>query len=125
MIAPGSICTCEQTGAQLWVVVGRAHDGLGWRLIGKFTNHFGHAACTGRTAGEGDLTLIKDAPTFEPGAEVEHGGKLLTVIEDLGDEIEFEVPASSRPLRGGGALRIAAGNTTTIYKADLTLENMR
>jgi hypothetical protein len=42
---------------------------------------------------------VKPAPIYSPGEAVEHGGKLLTVIEELGDEVEFEVPASSHPLR--------------------------
>ena len=49
---------------------------------------------------------------------------VLTVRRDLGDEVEFEVPASSRPLRGGGSLRLAAGNTTMVHKADLALQDL-
>jgi hypothetical protein len=123
MITPGAVVTCAQTGS-LRGVRRRSHDGRGWHLIGKTKNRLGHAVHTARAVGEGGLVLVREAKTFEPGTKVEHGGKLLTVIEDLGDEVEFEVPASSRPLRGGWALRITAGNTT-IYKADLTLESMR
>ena len=69
--------------------------------------------------------MLREAETYEVGSTVERDGQTLTVVADLGDSVEFAVSQISRPLCGGGALRIAASNTTTIYKADLTLENMR
>jgi hypothetical protein len=124
MIAPGAIVTCRQTSATLWVVRHRSTDG-GWHLIGKVTNGLGHMVHTGRSAGEGDLHLIREAETYEVVSTVERDGQTLTVVADLGGSVEFAVPEISRPLCGGDAQSPAAGNTTTIYKADLTLENLR
>ena len=85
------------------------------------TDAKGRAAYSARVAGQGDIVVVRAAETFEPGSTLEHDGQTLTVLLDLGSEVEFEVPASSRPLPGGGSLRIAAGHSTTIHKADLIL----
>lgn len=65
--------------------------------------------------------MTEIAPVFEPGSVIEHNGQRLTVIEDRGDEVEFAVPASARPLRGSGRVLVTTGATTTISKADLVL----
>jgi hypothetical protein len=90
-ISPGAIVTCSQTGGRLWVVRGRHHDGLGWDLIGKFTNCFGRKAYTGRTAGEGDVVLVRDAETYDLGTTIEYGGVKHTVARDLGDSITTDL----------------------------------
>jgi hypothetical protein len=125
MISPGCLCLCNQTAAQLWVARGRHHDGLGWDLIGKFTNTFGRVAPTGRIAGEGDVVLVRDAETSDLGTTIEYGDVKHTVARDLGDSVELVTPEVSRSLRGGGALRLAAGNTVTMAKSDLALALMR
>jgi hypothetical protein len=120
MVNVGDICVCRQTGAQLWVVLGAEPNGR-WRLIGKRTDQRGHKRLyDGRTAGEGDLTLVTPAPIFEPGSTVEHDGQTLKVLSDDIDSVVFEVPASRFLTRGGEHLHISGGtNTTRIHKADL------
>jgi acetyl-CoA carboxylase alpha subunit len=82
-------------------------------------------APTGRTAGEGDIVVVRDAETYDLGTTIEYGGVKHTVARDLSDFVELVTPEVSRPLRGGGALRIAAGNTVTMAKSDLALALMR
>jgi hypothetical protein len=62
-------------------------------------------------------TPKRDAEVYAPGTEIEYGGVKHTVARDLGDSVELVTPEVSRPLRGGGALRIAAGNTVSVAKA--------
>ena len=75
--------------------------------------------------GEGDLALVAPAPTYEAGTTLEHEGMSYTVAADLGDHVELIVPNTRSPLRGGGALHLSGGNTTTVAKSDLTLEALK
>ena len=65
---------------------------------------------SGRTAGEGDVVLIKPAPTYEPGATIEYDGTACTVVHDLGDEVD---------------LSCATGHIGSVPKSDLVLELLR
>ena len=125
MIGPGAVVVCRQTGAVAWVVHSRMANGQQWKLVSKAVDHRGRAVFSGRTAGEGDVVLIAPAPTYEVGDAIEHDGLSYTVAADLGDSVEAVVPSRPRPLRGGGHLHIAAGNTITLSKSDLTLETLR
>ena len=78
----------------------------------------------GRTVGEGDMVLVRDAPSYAAGDMVEHDGVQLTVIEDRGDAVLFSVPASRFRTRGGDYLHVAKGNTTEIDKATIVLEEL-
>ena len=121
-IAPGAIVTCRQTGTILYiVVVGQAADGTRWQLRSLRIDHKGRTDQTRRIAGEGDITVIRAAPTFAPHTMIEHIGHPHEVLADLGDSVELIVPQISRALHGGGALRIVAGNTTTVPKFELVL----
>ena len=62
--------------------------------------------------------VIREAPTYSAGETIEHDGHRYEVAADLGDRLEL-ITLRPAPLRGGGALRIAAGNTTRVAKADL------
>lgn len=123
MIDIGAIVVCRQTGAQLWVVNGPAPRGY-WYLRGVRVDERGRKSYEGRVAGAGDITVITEAPTYAAGAAVKHNGARHTVAADNGDHVELVVPESVVPRRGGGALRLAAGNTTTVAKADLVLDDM-
>ena len=123
-IAPGALVTCRQTGTVLYAVVAQTGDGR-WRLRGKRVDHKGRSDFTGRTAGAGDITVIREAETYEPASVIEHNGRFYEMAADNGDSVELIVPASSRPLTGGGAVRLAAGNATTVAKSDLTLETLK
>ena len=63
-------------------------------------------------------------PIYQLGDTVEYNDMKHTVSRDLGDSVELIVPNSSGPLRGGGALFVAAGNTCVIAKSDLVLEDL-
>ena len=123
MIAPGSIVLCRQTGAAAMVVERR--EAGGWRVVCKGIDDEGRSVYASRVAGEGDLVLVAPAPTFAVGAMVMHNGLEHTVIDSDGDTVTLSVPGTSRPLRGGGHLHIAAGNNITLSKADLVLEDLR
>jgi hypothetical protein len=124
VITPGALVTCKWTGTVLYVAV-RADDAGRWHLRSKATDEAGRAAYTGRTAGVGDIVVVKSALTYQPGETLEFGGKLLTVLRDLGHEVEFTVLEHSRPLHRGGSVRHAGGHTTLVSKADLMIEALK
>ena len=122
MIAPGALVTCRQTGAVLWVVKGPAPGGR-YYLRGKRTNGKG-TVFTSRVAGAGDLTLIKDPPTFAAGTEVRFNGGTAIVVEDHGDTVAITIPEHSARTRRGSVLRIAASRAETA-KADIIVELLK
>jgi hypothetical protein len=63
-IAPGALVVVKQTGAVLYAVCGRTDDGRRWRLHAKRVDARGRSDVTGRTAGAGDLVLIRPTPTY-------------------------------------------------------------
>ena len=124
MISSGCICTCWQTGAQLWVVRSAAPNGS-WHLVGKRIDSLGRKRFTSRVAGEGDLVEILAAKTYEVGDVVERHGLRHVVLADNGDDVELAVPEDRVPLRGGYTVRVAAGNSTLVSKADLLLDALK
>jgi hypothetical protein len=68
--------------------------------------------------------VVTSAPTYAPGQQVKFNDLKHTVSRDLGDSVELIVPSSRRPLRGGGALCVAAGNKCVIAKSNLVLEGL-
>jgi hypothetical protein len=146
MMAPGCVVKVRRQGDIAWVAERRLPGGE-WRLVSKAVDHRGHAVFSGRTAGEGEVTLIAHAPTYAVGAEIEHNGLPHVVSRDLGDAVELVVPPHSYKTHGGSSsphgratrrggvnprpphgkrrgsnLLIAGGNLVTISKSDLTLE---
>ena len=95
-------------------------DGRGWQCVSKAIDGQGGAIFSGRVIGDGDLVLLHDAETYAHGTKITHGGRKLIVRRDLGGEVEFETPPSTKLLRGGDTLRLPAGRTT-VHKADLLL----
>ena len=115
MISPGAIVRIYRTGDTAWVVRGRTLSGR-WKCISKAVDFRGRAgAFTSFTAGEGDMVLIKDPPTYTAGMVVERDGMEHTVLADDGEFVTLLVPASSFPLKRG-SVRYEAGNTTMISK---------
>lgn len=123
MISPGAIVMCRQTSDVAWIAERLDFDGR-WKVTSKGIDARGRAVYFGRVAGEGDLTVVTPAPVYQAGETVERNGLNCTVARDLGDAVELIVPASRRPLRGGGALSIPGGNAVTLSKADLALESL-
>jgi hypothetical protein len=123
MISPGSTVTCRQTGAQLWIVRSAAPNG--WHLVGKRTDRLGRRRLTKRVVGNGDVVEILAAKTYRVGDVVERDdGRRYVVLRDLGDGgVELAVPEDRVPLRGGHTVRVAAGNSTLVSKADLSVES--
>jgi hypothetical protein len=76
-LSPGAIVTCPT----LWVAVRQVEDGR-WLLNGE------RGAV--RVAGEGDITVIRSAPSYEPDEVIERGGRTLTVLSDGGDRFICE-----------------------------------
>jgi hypothetical protein len=58
-----SIVTCRQKGTILYIVKAQADDGR-WRLRAKRVDARGRSDVTGRTAGAGDLVLIRPTPPY-------------------------------------------------------------
>jgi hypothetical protein len=124
MISPGAIVTVRQYGAALWVVLRPASDGRAWHLRGKLVDYRGRSAFRGHIAGAGDITVIRDAPTYQVGDVVERNGLRHVVLRDLGDDgVELAVPEDRVPLKGGYTVRVPAGNTTVVSKSDLVLNS--
>ena len=124
MISPGAIVRVYRCGDIAWVVERHEPDGR-WRVCCKAVDHNGRAMFSSRTASENEMVLIQDAPSYQPGATVTHNGVPHAVAADNGDAVELIVPATRRPLRGGGALSIPGGNAVTLSKAELALEQLR
>jgi len=124
MISPGALVLCSKSGRTAWVAERRLPGGQ-WKLVCKAVDHKLREVFSSMTVGEGDLTVVAPAPTYAVGDAVEHNGMQHAVAADLGDAVELIVPATRRPLRGGGYLHIAAGNNITLSKADLVLEDLR
>ncbi len=120
MIAPGAIARVRRRGDIAFVVHSRALDG-GWRVMSKAVDGKRRSAFSSLTVGTGDIVVVKDAPAYEVGTEVEHDGLQHTVLADRGGTVTFEVPVSRYRTRGGSYTLIAAGNTITIAKSDLVL----
>jgi signal peptidase I len=118
VITPGATVRINHHSGD-WVV----HSALGgrWKCIGRGVVGRDRQALISRIVGEGDIVVVKPAPTFAPGTTIEHNGVEHTVLADHGDTAELEVPSSRYPLKRGGHLHIAAGNTTTVTKAELVL----
>ena len=123
MISPGAIVRVYRCGDIAWVVEHQQPDGR-WRVCCKAVDHKGRAMFSSRTASENEMVLVQDAPSYQPGATITHNGVQHAVAADNGDAVELIVPATRRPLRGGGHLRIPGGNRTTIAKADIVLESL-
>ena len=73
------------------------------------------------------ISLLTAYAAFIPADELGLSGVLAAVTAGvyLGWRApELITPETGRPLRGGGALRMAAGNTTRVAKADLVLTMM-
>ena len=119
-ITPGCIVRVHRQGDIAWVAVRREIDGR-WRVQAKAVDGRGGDLFTSRTAGEGDIVLIRKAPIFAVDDVVEHNGAKLTVIADLGDRVKFSVPPSRYSTRYGN-LEVPGGNTVEIEKSDLVLE---
>jgi len=122
MIGPGAIACILKHGDIAWVIKWRdTFNDRRWTCVTKRIDGGGREALTVKTAGEGDIIVIKPAPVYEPGATVTYDGIQYTVHADLGDAVELVVPASRYPLSDGVHLVVAEGNKTTITKAELVL----
>jgi hypothetical protein len=96
----------------------------GWYHLIAMIERDGELVRTSSIVGKDELEVVRPAPIYELGDTVEYNDMKHTVSRDLGDSVELIVPNSSRPLRGGGALFVAAGNTCLIAKSDLLLEDL-
>lgn len=126
MISPGALVTVKAFGTRLWIVKGPGPNGSGrWHLTCKVTDQRGRTAYHAHLAGSSDITLVKPAPTYDVGTTIEHGGLTCTVVEDKDDTLQLSKPArSSSRLKGGGKLRIVAGNVEA-SKTDVILEALK
>ena len=88
-----------------------------WHVVCKAVDHRGRAIFSGRTAGEGDVVLITPAPVYAGGDTIEHNGVQHTVAAILAMPSSLSSPPRRRPLKGGGHLHIAAGNTPRSARA--------
>ena len=71
-IAPGALVTCRQTGAILYVVAARADNERSWRLRAERVDHLGRSDVSALTVGDGDITVIREAETYEAATMIEH-----------------------------------------------------
>lgn len=123
MVAIGDTVTVTRFGSQLFVATRPEPDGR-WQLRRKATSGRGKRTYQNATAGPGDIVVVRPAPTFAPGDEIERGGQTCFVIEDRGDEIEIGRPESRSPTRRGTEfIRIPAGNTCTLSKGEVVLSS--
>lgn len=119
----GALVRIYKQGDIAWVLDRRMPDGR-WKCVSKLVDNMGHQSFSSRTAGEREMVVVQDAPTYQVGTTVEHKGKSFVVVADNGDSLTAIVPASRRPLKGGGYLHVPAGNRIELPKSDLTLETL-
>jgi hypothetical protein len=94
-------------------------------IVRKVRNTIGGIVYEGLPASPAHLTLVEGPPVYAPGFVVlRQGGVAYTTMQDLGDEVLFTVGESYRELRGGNRLKLPAGNTCTVHKSDLILDQM-
>ena len=105
-------------------IVRRPASGGRWYLTGKMVDGRGRAAYRGHIAGAGDITVIRDAPTYKVGSTVRYQGLDHIVLEDRGDDVELGVPKHTSPTRGTELVRIPSGNVHVVSKPDLALAAM-
>ena len=78
----------------------------------------------GRIAGVGDIVLVRDASTYQPGDIITRDGVAYTVERDLGDAVVLLVPARRFQTKRGKDHLLIAANTVTVAKGDLVLETL-
>ena len=116
----GALVTCKQTGAVLWIVKGSTPEG--WSLIRKATDARGYPTVTTRTAGAGDVVVIREAETYSPGYTIENfQGVDYTVLEDRGDDVWLVASDFIKETRGGDPVHVDGGNTLVLSKAELLM----
>lgn len=121
-IKPACLVRIRRLGDSRWIFVRREFDAR-WTCVSKAVigrSHYQHL--TTRSVGAGDIVVVRDPPSYQPGDSIERAGIRYTVNRNLGDSVEVTVPASRGTLRGGGFLALAAGNIAVIAKSDLVLE---
>jgi hypothetical protein len=115
-------------GTRLWAAKEPLPDHRGeftrYRLVCKRVDHRGRVAYETRDAGLGDVTVIRDAATFEIGSTITYEGLDHLVLADLGGSIEAGVPKHTSKTKGGDVIRIPGTNVRVISKADLALATM-
>jgi hypothetical protein len=78
----------------------------------------------GRVAGEGDIVVIADAATYQPGAALKRNRVTYYVVEDLGYAVDLISAQYSTPTKGGEPVTVSAGYVMRCPKADLAMEDM-
>jgi len=126
-ITAGALVTVRQFGAVLWVVKQSLPDHLGelnrWRCTCKQTDKWGRMRYQNRDVGAGDITLIRDAATYEPGQTITYRGEACTIERDDGDHVVITTPAFAKKLyRGRGWVQHPEGSKS-VSKAALLLDN--
>ena len=102
----GSLVTSRFHGPILWVVKSAAEGGR-WNLVAKQVDGRGRSAYKGHVAGGGDLTLVHDAESYQPGQTVTYQGLDHLVLEDRGDDgVWLGVPEHTSKTKGGELVRI-------------------
>ncbi|WP_027142096.1 hypothetical protein [Mesorhizobium sp. WSM3626] len=101
--------------------VGGIPSGTRWRCIAR-----ANGGVASRQVGYGDLTVVREAPTWQAGAELRHAdyGRVV-VIEDRGDLVRCALPDRRIPLKGAPQFFINMGpGRADLDKANLVLTNL-
>jgi hypothetical protein len=122
-LSVGALCTVRQTGSVLYVAKQSLPDNR-WRLTAKQVDARGRVAYQTRDAGIGDITVIRDAATYQVGSTINWAGLEHVVLEDRADNVQLGVPEHGRQTRGGDVIRIPRTNVREVSKADLALATM-
>jgi hypothetical protein len=125
MIAPGAVVRVHNHGDVAWVVKRRALDGVRWHVTCKSLEASRHRELfSSRIAGEGDIVVVRPAPTYEPGSTVTYNGIEHAVAADNGDSVTLIAPDKRFACDGGDYLLVPGGNTLTVAKGDLVLQEL-
>jgi hypothetical protein len=96
MISAGAIVTLRQHGTILWIVRGPAPGGR-WYVTAKRVDESGRGSYQNHVAGAGDITVIRDAPSYQIG-------------EREGDSVPSNGYTASAGLLAGGAIAGGCGS---------------
>jgi hypothetical protein len=123
-IAPGALVRIRQFGDIAFVVHRKdTFHPRRWHCVSKAVDGRYRILHSGQSAGEGDIVVVREAPSYAPGEEVRFNGAITEVIVDHGDTVELAIPPSRFKTRAGDHLALAPSRAT-VDKSDLVLESL-
>jgi hypothetical protein len=124
MISPGACVKIRQHGDIAYIVHRRDMFAARlWLCVCKAVARGRAPVHNGIVAGEGDIIIVREAPTFSPGQQVRFNGGIAEVIEDHGDIVTLAIPPARFKTRAGDHLHVPPSRAVA-DKGNLVLEEL-